>query len=276
MSEFEINIKHNATTTIKVKVGPNSLVSELKEKLSIETKIPASEIKLIYKGKILKNDSDKMSDLSISSESGLHMIHTKPKEPESTTNTPPQTNITGIPNINGTPNMGGLGGFPNMGSMGGMNPQDLLNNPAIAQMAQNLLSDPQALQNLINNNPMLSQMASNNPQLRTMLDNPDLLRQGLGAFSNAAPTQGTNTQPTPNPNAFLNNPNLMQGLGSFQNPQQPTSNPNQPANYEELYKNQLESLTSMGFGNKELNIEILKECYGNVEAAIEKLLSLTR
>lgn len=30
----------------------------------------------------------------------------------------------------------------------------------------------------------------------------------------------------------------------------------------------------MGFTNKEVNIQVLKQCYGNVDAAVEKLLGM--
>ena len=54
--------------------------------------------------------------------------------------------------------------------------------------------------------------------------------------------------------------------------QQPA--PQQVENPEEAYKDQLVKLSEMGFNNKELNITILKQVYGNVNAAIEKLLTM--
>jgi len=46
------------------------------------------------------------------------------------------------------------------------------------------------------------------------------------------------------------------------------------SNPEETYKNQLESLESMGFTNKEVNLQALKATGGNVEAAVERLLNM--
>lgn len=52
--------------------------------------------------------------------------------------------------------------------------------------------------------------------------------------------------------------------------------PQENQNYDELYKEQLKNLSDMGFTNKDLNIEVLKQCYGNVDAAVEKLLNMLK
>lgn len=53
----------------------------------------------------------------------------------------------------------------------------------------------------------------------------------------------------------------------FQQPQ-PVANP------EETYRNQLEQLEQMGFVNKELNIQVLNQTQGNVNAAVERLINM--
>jgi len=42
---------------------------------------------------------------------------------------------------------------------------------------------------------------------------------------------------------------------------------------EERYRNQLELLTGMGFTNREANLQALIATYGDVNAAVERLLS---
>ena len=65
----------------------------------------------------------------------------------------------------------------------------------------------------------------------------------------------------------LNQPNMFNSQPmNFQQPQQ--------VNYKELYKNQLVQLKDMGFINEEANIDALKKCDGNVQFAIERLISL--
>lgn len=43
---------------------------------------------------------------------------------------------------------------------------------------------------------------------------------------------------------------------------------------EERFKDQLKALSDMGFVNKEVNIEALTATGGNVEAAVERILSM--
>lgn len=293
MSEFNINVKYQATKNIKITVTSDTTVEELKKKIDTETKIPFNEIKLIYKGKILKVDSDKMEDLSIVAESGLHMIHNKPQsnEPVAQSNQTPNNNSFGNMSGSGASGLGGLEGMLGGAGANGINPemmQQMMGNPAVAQMAQQLFSNPEMLQNMINNNPMLSQMVGSNPQLQGMLSNPDLLQHALGSISgqtnhnqSTQPLGQSNQnsqQPPIDLNNILNNPNLAQMASQLG--QQPGANAasfNQPnQNYEETFKNQLASLENMGFINKELNIQVLKDCYGNVDAAVEKLLNMTK
>jgi hypothetical protein len=63
------------------------------------------------------------------------------------------------------------------------------------------------------------------------------------------------------------------GMGGFGNPT-PTEpvDPNQTP--EERFKDQLEKLNDMGFTNKDVNIQILQQCNGNVDIAVERLLNL--
>jgi ubiquilin len=56
------------------------------------------------------------------------------------------------------------------------------------------------------------------------------------------------------------------GLGGFGQQQQ--------GDPKELYKTQLEQLQMMGFTNESVNIEALKATGGNVEAAVERLLTM--
>ena len=53
-------------------------------------------------------------------------------------------------------------------------------------------------------------------------------------------------------------------------------NDNNDANvdYKEKYKDQLAQMKDMGFVNEETNIQVLKQCSGNVQFAVEKLLNM--
>ena len=326
-NSFEINVKHLSEKTYKISVNPTTTVSEVKQQLADLSQNTPDKLKLIFKGRIWKTDSDTMADLKVEPNVTLHMIVNK-AQPTTTPEPTPQQNTQNNPFSNPNPNQnqqnqgfnnanpfGGMGmpgmgmGMPGMGMQGmqgmqGMNPQmmqQMMQNPQARAMAQQLLSNPDALRNMINNNPMLSQMAQNNPQLQHALNDPGMLQMMQNMFSGPPPNmpgqpnqqtqpnpQGqTNTQnqpgqqgqqgntqappPMPDLSAFMNNPQMQQnmfGQGTFQQPQQQSQNP------EEEYKDQLKKLEEMGFTNKDLNIQVLKQCYGNVDAAVEKLLSM--
>ncbi len=59
-----------------------------------------------------------------------------------------------------------------------------------------------------------------------------------------------------------------------QNPPQQPQQPQTNQNPEDLYKDQLVKLEEMGFTNKQLNIQVLQQCMGNVDAAVNKLLNM--
>lgn len=257
-NEIEIKVKHLSHGIHSLKIKADAPIQLLKEELSKLSKLPAAEIKLIFKGKVLKKGDDKLTDLNIINDSCLHMIHDKPKTETQPNTNPFNTQQNTTPQQNSNPNsnqqtppnpfsgmnfgnlgqgqeMPGMGqgmGMPGMG--GGMNNpqlQAMMQNPQMRQMAQNLLSNPDMLRNMISNNPMLSQMAQNNPQLRTMLDNPDMMRNmGQTMFGNTPNTSNTTPLNTNNNTGTQNNttPNS--------NPQSNTTPPQMP-NFGNMFQN---------------------------------------
>ncbi|XP_024031370.1 ubiquitin domain-containing protein DSK2b isoform X2 [Morus notabilis] len=201
-----------------------------------------------------------------------------------------QTN-TARPNRSGDarpPSVAGLGGLglPNMDQMLSAMPDvsqmnQLLQNPAISQMMQSLLSNPQYMNQILSLNPQLRGMVDLNPQLREMMQNPELLRQLtnpetlqslLPQLNRQQSTQdsaqtGANTG-TPNNTGLELLMNMFGGLGagSFAVP----NNPDVPP--EELYATQLSQLQEMGFFDTQENIRALRATSGNVHAAVERLL----
>ncbi|KAF4514011.1 UNVERIFIED_CONTAM: hypothetical protein B566_EDAN018604 [Ephemera danica] len=105
---------------------------------------------------------------------------------------------------------------------------------------------------------------------------------GSGPQSPAATTAGsTNTTTTsssspsstapssmPNPNNADLFSQFMAQMISTMSTQDPSSN----APPEERYRTQLEQLTAMGFGNREANLQALIATFGDINAAVERLL----
>ncbi|KAJ0703598.1 putative Ubiquitin-like domain, Heat shock chaperonin-binding, UBA-like superfamily [Helianthus annuus] len=211
-----------------------------------------------------------------------------------------QTNAAAT-NPSGTtrsPRAGGLGGLgaPGLeGLFGGTTPDpnsmsQLMQNPAISQMMQSLLSNPQYMNQILGLNPQMRTMLESNPQLREMMQNPDFIRQltspetmqqmmtlqqslfsGLGQQQtnrDAGQTGGGTGSPN---NMNLNMDMLMNmfgslGTGGFT----PPNNSNVPP--EQLYATQLAQLQEMGFFDTRENLQALTATRGNVHAAVERLL----
>ncbi|KAG4153200.1 hypothetical protein ERO13_D04G170400v2 [Gossypium hirsutum] len=208
-----------------------------------------------------------------------------------------QTNATTRPNPAGdarTPGVGGMGGLglPDLPPMLNGMPDasqltQLLQNPAISQMMQSIISNPQYMNQIMNLNPQLRGMFDMNPQLRDMMQNPEVLRQMFSpetmqqmlalqqsllslnrqqSTPDSAQTGGTTAAPgTANLDLLMN---MFGGLGAggLGVPNQPDVPP------EELYAPQLSQLQEMGFYDTQENIRALRATAGNVHAAVERLL----
>ncbi|XP_051144913.1 ubiquitin domain-containing protein DSK2b-like [Andrographis paniculata] len=203
------------------------------------------------------------------------------------TNNATRTNPTGEARAPPVAGLGGLG-LPELERMGipdSSSFSQLLQNPAVGQMMQSLLSNPQYLDQILGLNPQLRSMFDMNPQLREMMQNPEVLRelaspntmQQMMALQQQL-SQLTRQQPnlpgaeTGQPRGTDNNlnmdllMNMFGGLGAGSVPSTPDVPP------EQLYATQLTQLQEMGFYDTQENIRALRATSGNVHAAVERLL----
>ncbi|MCD7459520.1 hypothetical protein HAX54_041166 [Datura stramonium] len=175
-----------------------------------------------------------------------------------------------------------LGGMPDATSL-----NQMMQNPAISQMLQSFLSNPQYMNQVLGLNPQLRSMVDSNPQLREMMLNPEFIRQltspetmqQLMTFQQGLASQlgrqQTNQQLGQNAGgAAIDNSgmemlmNMFGGLGTggLGVPNRSNVPP------EELYATQLTQLQEMGFFDTQENIRALTATAGNVHAAVERLL----
>ncbi|CAG8576429.1 2367_t:CDS:2 [Rhizophagus irregularis] len=153
--------------------------------------------------------------------------------------------------------------------------EQFLNNPAMMQYISTLLQDPQFMENMAALNPQIAQLAPmmQDPEFQALLSNPEALR-GMASLMTPGPFTGapnlintTNTTPPFNP--------LLSLLAGAGNPNstlwETPAAPQQPP--EERFQVQLQQLNEMGFWDAQKNIRALLACGGNVQAAIEYLLS---
>jgi len=199
---------------------------------------------------------------------------------------------TAAPNPFSMPNLNqqGSGGVP------GMNIEQtisMLENPLVNTMMQQMMSDPQTMQTMLNNNPLLQQMRQSNPATAAMMSNPETLRammdpanlRSMLQMQNSFQQLGNNVPgfqsmmpgesvPGSNPSA---QPNLdfSSLLNQFQNTSVSTSVPSQQRPPAERFNQQLTALNDMGFCDRDANIQALSATHGNINRAVERLLSST-
>ncbi|XP_022129732.1 ubiquilin-1 [Pieris rapae] len=192
--------------------------------------------------------------------------------------------------------------------------QSMLSAPYTNSMLQALAADPEMASQLINQNPMFAnnpqlqeQIRTMMPQMLTQLQNPEMqqmmsnpqalgallqIQQGMEQLRAAAPTLVNNlgfgaaaatAQPPTTPAPPTNNPAqgrqqqnselftqfMQRMMASMSNDQNSSQQPP-----EQRYSQQLEQLAAMGFLNRDANLQALIATFGDVNAAVERLLAL--
>lgn len=213
------------------------------------------------------------------------------------------------PNILNTPNMQSLlqqiGDNPSLMS-------NLMSAPYTRNMLEALSADPNMAANLISQNPLLANSPGLQEQMRTMmpqflqqLQNPEVqqmmsnpqainaimqIQQGMEQLRSVAPglvnsmgipppppgapttTTSGNTSTTTTAPAQSNPALFSEFMSRMINGMATGNNPNVPP--EERYRSQLEQLSSMGFVNREANLQALIASFGDINGAVERLLAL--
>ncbi|PSS29956.1 Ubiquitin domain-containing protein [Actinidia chinensis var. chinensis] len=205
-----------------------------------------------------------------------------------------QTNSTTRSNPGGDarlPTLGGLSGFGLPDVFGSTQDNasfsQFMQNPAVSQMMQSLLSNPQYMNQILGLNPQLRNVMDSNSQLREMMQNPEFLRQLTSpeTMQQILTLQGTllsqiGQQPSTREAGQgvggtgtdgMGLEMLMNMFGGLRTglPVAPTISNVPP---EELYATQLSQLQEMGFFDTRENIQALIATAGNVHAAVERLL----
>ncbi|CAI4048880.1 hypothetical protein SKDZ_13G4030 [Saccharomyces kudriavzevii ZP591] len=200
----------------EVAVAPESTVLQFKEAISKANSIPVANQRLIYSGKILKDDQT-VDSYHIQDGHSVHLVKSQPK--------PDAGGATGANNATATSAAVGTSATPNMssGQSAGFNPladltsaryagylnmpsadmfgpdggalnndsnnQDellrMMENPIFQSQMNEMLSNPQMLDFMIQSNPQLQAMGPQarqmlqSPMFRQMLTNPEMMRQSM-------------------------------------------------------------------------------------------------
>uniref|UniRef100_A0AAV1TMX5 Uncharacterized protein n=1 Tax=Peronospora matthiolae TaxID=2874970 RepID=A0AAV1TMX5_9STRA len=216
-----LHVKTTAGTKLDVDVTLESLVLQCKEALVVLTEVPTSLQRLIYKGKVLKDDQTLVS-YGIQAEDTIYFVkgsaRTRPADASAAAAVPDAASSFSAaaaaatpvpaPALGGDPfNFASMAGFTgtgtgnlfgnlmgNGGSAADMQQmqQQMMENPEMVRqmmdspMMQNILSNPEVMRTVMQSNPAMQQLMEQNPQLNHIMNDPELLRQSMEAMRNPA------------------------------------------------------------------------------------------
>ena len=184
---------------------------------------------------------------------------------------------------------GGMGGLGGLGGAGGGPPdmeamQRIMENPAMSQALDQVLSQPGVFQSIVNANPQARALMESNPEMARLMEDPETLRRLTNPDNMRAMMQIQEGMRQLQSNGLPMGPLGGMGLGGGLGPGGlglggvgAAAAPGEPAQPpEERFEAQLNQLRDMGFFDQQENIRVLLMVGGNVNAAVETLLSSGR
>jgi len=212
MAQISINIKTTNSSNTPLSIETSATVLELKQKVAEVLEVPAANQRLIYKGKVLKDDLT-LESYEVQDGHTVHMVKgavagatpasarpaaaAAPAAPAAAepAGMPGAANPMANPFANpfgGGGGMGAMGGFGGMGVGGDINrmQQQLMENPEMmsslmnSPMMQNMMNNPDIMRNMMLNNPQMQAILDANPQMRHVLNDPAILRQSMEMMRN--------------------------------------------------------------------------------------------
>ncbi|KAK3393690.1 hypothetical protein B0H63DRAFT_443910 [Podospora didyma] len=204
-AQITFKVKSSSEKNHIITMPETATVLDLKTKLAGDDfeGVPAERQRLIYSGRVLKND-DALSVYKIKNHNTIHMVKSAASNPA-----PPKAGTSSTPTPQAVPSMAagtsannplaGLTGaryaghanlpsrdlFGADGGMGAPPSEDqmaeMLSNPMIAQTMNEALSNPSFVDHMIQSNPMLASMPNaremlQSPHFRNMMTNPEAIR----------------------------------------------------------------------------------------------------
>jgi len=178
-SELQINVKGPSELKLQIAITSDKTVLELKRAIAEKSDVEADRQRLIYSGRVLK-DEDALSVYKIQSSHTIHMFKGVSRsgapssqqaaaQPQALPNMQagqnPHDPLTQLNSHMGYGAMAGLNPFAEMG----LNPNDpnmlqtMLNSPQFLQQMSGVMSNPAVLDQIIAQNPQLAAMG---PQVR--------------------------------------------------------------------------------------------------------------
>ncbi|KAJ7274388.1 hypothetical protein B0H12DRAFT_1277163 [Mycena haematopus] len=192
--EIQINVKGPSELKLQITITTDKTVLELKNAIAEKSDVEAARQRLIYSGRVLK-DEDLLSVYKIQSSHTIHMVKGAARSGSASTSaqpTAPQPLPTMQTGQNPHDPLTQLNSHLGFGAMAGLNPfadmglnqndpnmlQGMMNNPQFLQQMSAMMSNPAIMDQIIASNP---QMAGMGPEARAMMQS-DHFRQMVYAL----------------------------------------------------------------------------------------------
>ncbi|KAJ6505961.1 hypothetical protein DFH09DRAFT_1200732 [Mycena vulgaris] len=219
--EIQINVKGPSELKLQITITTDKTVLELKQAIAEKSDVEAERQRLIYSGRVLK-DEDLLSVYKIQSSHTIHMVKgavrsgaastsSQPAAPQQLptmqTGQNPHDPLTLLNSHAGFGAMAGLNPFADMG----LNPNDpnmlqgMMNNPQFLQQMSAMMSNPAIMEQIISSNPQMAGMGQEarnmmqSEHFRQMVSSPENLQRMLQMASmfNGTGGGGANAFPAP-------------------------------------------------------------------------------
>ncbi|KAG9309083.1 hypothetical protein JVU11DRAFT_10965 [Chiua virens] len=197
-NEIHINVKGPSELKIQISISLDKTVLDLKRAIAEKSDVEADRQRLIYSGRVLK-DEDQLSVYKIQSSHTIHMVKGAARSAPvsgSSSAPPPQQLPTMQAGQNPSDPLTLLNGYMGHGLMAGFNPfaemgvnqndpnmfQNVMQSPEFLQQMSALMSNPAILDQIMALNPQLASMQPQirelfqSDQFRQMVSNPETLR----------------------------------------------------------------------------------------------------
>jgi len=194
--EIQINVKGPSELKLQITIALDKTVLELKQAIAEKSDVEAARQRLIYSGRVLK-DEDLLSVYKIQSSHTIHMVKGAARSGTASTSAQPTT-PQALPTMQTGQNphdpLTQLNSHLGFGAMAGLNPfadmglnandpnmlQGMMNNPQFLQQMSTMMSNPAIMDQIIASNP---QMAGMGPEARAMMQS-DHFRQMVSSPEN--------------------------------------------------------------------------------------------
>lgn len=288
---MKLNIQGSSEKKFTLECECSENICDLKISIAKEMECQKENLRLIYAGRILK-DEESLESYKIQDGHTIHVVKTGisnktmniPSAETSNVNltaattTREASTLTAVNPAQSIPSGAEnpfSAGFPGLfgSGIGGVEPSaeemtqmaQMMQNPEAMNSVINLMtSNPELMQNLLATNPRFQSMP---PEVRQMMSNPEFLRM----------TMSMSLNPSMNPlmmssgSGATGSPQTNPSSAAFAFPPASLSTSNELP--EIRFQAQLSQLNDMGFFDADENIRALLATGGNVNAAIERLLN---